>query len=242
MTKQGGFGLEVKITVSAALTAIAYLKSDAMPEFEKVMADVTGHDAVGGYEVWIPTGKRKMSEFVALLTWDASAPTHVAIQAAFDADTSVGMSVVAPDGSESITFQAFISKMGRVSAQDDSYSCSVSIRPTGAPTLTVTPSVPDALTLVSSTPIDNAISVSKTANQTLTFSNALTESAPTGVVLLDASLVPVAGAITIDAARKVITINPTATLTGSAAYSLVYSVVDIYAQPLVGVVTFTTAA
>lgn len=107
-----------------------------------------------------------------------------------------------------------------------------------------TPSVsaPGAFTLSSSTPTDNATSVSKTADQTLTFSNAL--QALTGISLIDATgtYTQVACTITWDTAHKVITINPTSDLTGTNVYVIVYNVVDIYGQGLKGAVNFTTIA
>ena len=74
-----------------------------------------------------------------------------------------------------------------------------------------------ALALSSSTPTDAATGVSITANQTLTFNNMLASNSENNVALLDATNTVVAGAITIDATRKIITINPTAALAGTAA-------------------------
>ncbi len=134
----GGFGLQVQITVSNTLTAIANLRSPNMPELEKVMAEVTGHDAAGGYEEHLPTGKFRMTEFQAELVWDQSEATHAAIMAAFaETATPVQMKVIAPNDVESITFNAWISKISRVSDQEGAYMATVTIRPTGQPTLAV---------------------------------------------------------------------------------------------------------
>lgn len=100
-----------------------------------------------------------------------------------------------------------------------------------------------ALALSTSTPADDATGVSKTANQTLTFNNALIADAVNNVTLLDDAQAVVAGTITLDATKKIITIDPTATLTGSKDYTIVIGgVKDVYGQTLTSIVTFTTAA
>jgi len=108
-----------------------------------------------------------------------------------------------------------------------------------------TPSIsaPDALALSSSTPADDATGVSKTNNLTLNFNNALMDDAVDNIVLLDDAMAIVAGTITLDATKKIVTIDPTASLDGSTAYTIVISgVKDIYGQTLTSIVTFTTAA
>lgn len=101
---------------------------------------------------------------------------------------------------------------------------------------------PSALSLSSSTPADAATGVSVSANQTLTFNNALVDAAIYAVSLIKASDGSVvAGSITLDATKKIITIDPTASLTGSTAYIIAYNVTDIYGQHLSGAVNFTTA-
>jgi len=102
---------------------------------------------------------------------------------------------------------------------------------------------PGALTLSSSVPTDGGSGISITADQTLTFSNALNSAAVDNVVLLlasDASVI--AGAVTIDTTKKIITNNPTASLDNSEDYILAYTVTDIYGQHLAGAINFTTVA
>lgn len=100
---------------------------------------------------------------------------------------------------------------------------------------------PSSLVLSSSTPADAATGVSVSADQTLTFNNALVNDAVYQVSLIKASDGSVvAGAITLDTTKKIVTVNPTASLSGSTAYILVYNVADIYGQHLSGAVNFTT--
>ena len=51
----------------------------------------------------------------------------------------------------------------------------------------------------------------------------------------------VAGAITLDSTKKIVTINPTSSLTASSDYVIAYNVTDVYGQHLSGAVNFTTA-
>jgi phi13 family phage major tail protein len=102
---------------------------------------------------------------------------------------------------------------------------------------------PSALALSSSVPTDGASNISITANQTLTFNNALPSDAVNHIVLIlasDASVV--AGTITLDATKKIVTIDPTSSLTNAVSYIITYAVTDIYGSTLKGAVNFTTVA
>ncbi len=100
---------------------------------------------------------------------------------------------------------------------------------------------PSALSLSSSVPTDGGTGVSVSANQTLTFNNALTNNATTSVVLVKSDGTVIAGAKTLDTAKKVLTIDPTSSLTAGADYILTYAVTDIYGQALAGAINFSTA-
>ena len=99
---------------------------------------------------------------------------------------------------------------------------------------------PSALALSSSVPTDGASGISVSADLTLTFNNAI--KGVTGIMLLlasDASVI--AGSISLDATKKIVTINPTSSLSGSStAYIIAYAVEDIYGQTLSAAVNFTT--
>lgn len=101
---------------------------------------------------------------------------------------------------------------------------------------------PSALTLTP-VPADAATGISVSANLTCTFNNALASGAENGIILTTAAGVPVAAARTIDAARKVVTLNPDSNLGASTDYLLIVAgVTDIYGQSLANtVVNFTTA-
>lgn len=135
MGTQGGYGVVAKIKVSSIMTAIVHVLDMEFPEFEKILADVTAHDSPGGYQEMIATGKRKMNPCKMTLLWDVVATTHAAVLAAFNSDSTVDFSVQDPDGTEVIAFACHVSKLGRISEQEEGYKCEVEIQPTGVPTI-----------------------------------------------------------------------------------------------------------
>ncbi len=101
---------------------------------------------------------------------------------------------------------------------------------------------PSALSLSSSVPTDGATGISVSANQTLTFNNTMVDATIYAVSLIKASDGSiVAGAITLDSTKKIVTINPTSNLEAATAYIIAYNVTDVYGQHLSGAVNFTTA-
>jgi len=97
-----------------------------------------------------------------------------------------------------------------------------------APSLTATPS-----------PADGATGVAVSVSPTVTFSNAL-RTGVMGAILSKDDGTLVASAYSIDAAKKVITINPDSNLSGTSDYLITVSVRDIYGQVLRAVYNFTT--
>jgi hypothetical protein len=136
MSMQGGMGVPLKIDVTATLTTIVNLLDVDDLEFEKFLAEMTGHDAAGGYAEHVDTGKRKINPLVATIGWDDSEATHTAVIAAFNSTSPVDMSIEDPGGTEIIAFSAHLQKMARVYKQEDGYKAKVTIQPTGAPTIT----------------------------------------------------------------------------------------------------------
>lgn len=135
---EGGFGLQIKIEVTAVLTAIVnVLEGSELPKFKKFIAEATPHSATGGYAVRVATGKRSLESFKMVLGWDKDEATHAAVSTAFDSDDPVNMSVTSPDGTdEVIAFSAHIEEIARLTGQEDAYTAEVMITPTGAPTIT----------------------------------------------------------------------------------------------------------
>lgn len=101
---------------------------------------------------------------------------------------------------------------------------------------------PDALALSSSVPTADATGINVTANITLTYNNALKDAAINGVTLIaSVAGTAVAGAVTLDATKKIITVNPTASLSANTLYRVVAAVTDVFGQTLTSIVSFTTA-
>lgn len=96
---------------------------------------------------------------------------------------------------------------------------------------------------LSTSPADAATGVVITADIVLTFSNALKAHTENGIALTTVAGAAVANTTTISANRKVVTINPTASLGAATEHLVVVAgVKDIYGQSLATtVVNFTTA-
>lgn len=131
MTAQGGFGVVLKITVGTVLTAVVGLLETDFPKFSKVLAESTGHDSATGYYESTATGKRRTEPFSCTIAWDSAAATHAAVQAAFESDDPVAMSIEDPDGDETISGNAHIAEIQRMSDQEDIVKAEVMIEPTG---------------------------------------------------------------------------------------------------------------
>lgn len=136
MAKSGGFGVQLKITISASLTTIAQLKDVTFPEQVAKTVDVTTHDSTSGYTERIKTGLFDLTPFEANLVWDDSIASHTGVVAAFSATAPVAMTITTPGTGEVIAFDGHITSLGRESKQDNALMCKVKIEPTGAPTIT----------------------------------------------------------------------------------------------------------
>jgi phi13 family phage major tail protein len=102
---------------------------------------------------------------------------------------------------------------------------------------------PSALALSSSTPTDGGTGIVVTSNITLTFNNVLANGALAGCVLMkESTQAAIAVTKSIDSTRKIVTLNPDASLDASTDYDIVIGVTDIYGDTLDAVVNFTTAA
>ena len=112
----------------------------------------------------------------------------------------------------------------------------------------VTTTSPDALTLAT-VPVDTATAVVISANLTATYNNVIQDNQLTDdyfYIMKADDGTKIASAITIDTAKKVVTINPDANLAAATPYILVVSglVTDVYGQKLAAgttLVNFTTA-
>lgn len=134
---QGGFGLSLQIDVTGAPTAWAKVRDADFPSFKKFVTEATTHDSTGGYYEAASTGKRRVQPFRVKLAWDTSQATHAAVLTAFNADTTVTVSIADPDGDETIAFEAQIEEVNRMgNGQEGLYEADVLVHPTGQATIT----------------------------------------------------------------------------------------------------------
>jgi predicted secreted protein len=136
MTTRGGFGVQFKIDIAEVATAIVDVLEGDLPKFVKALAEMTGHDAAGGYAKHVATGKRSIESFNLTIGWDADEATHAAVLAAFDSNDPVDMEVITPGADETLAGSAHFFEIGRVSEQEDGFKAEVAIQPTGQWTVT----------------------------------------------------------------------------------------------------------
>lgn len=100
---------------------------------------------------------------------------------------------------------------------------------------------PSSLALSSSDPTDGATGVVVTKTITLTFNNALPAGEIYHVVMAKADGTVVACTNSLDATKKIMTVNPDASLDASSVYIVAIGVTDIYGDTLQTAINFTTA-
>lgn len=107
-----------------------------------------------------------------------------------------------------------------------------------------TPAVvaPSALALDTADPADNATGVAQNKTITLTFNNALPADSINNVVVAAADGTLKACTNTLDATRKIMTVNPDTNLGDTLVYIVAVGVVDIYGQTLKTAINFTSAS
>jgi len=136
MAMQGGFGVKLQITVTATLTTIVHLLDMDYPKLARTVADMTGHNATSGYAEYVSTGRYDAESFTALIGWDDAETTHTTIMTAFNAAAAVEFAIIDPGTTETLTFDAFVIGMERMSKQDDGYKCEIELQPTGPVVIT----------------------------------------------------------------------------------------------------------
>lgn len=132
MTTQGGYGAKMSI----GGTALAHIMDMEFPEFEKIISDVTAHDSPGGYAEYTASGKRQLNRYKLTLLWDANNAVHQQILDGFDSNLIVEMSCEDPLGQEIVAFDAHVTKINRITKQEEGYTAEVEFQPTGIPSIT----------------------------------------------------------------------------------------------------------
>lgn len=146
MTAEGGFGATFNIGdgnmgSTPSYTAIAQVQSVNGFEISQVMTDVTAHDSTGGYREKIPTGLFEVGDVELELIFDITEGTHDnasgGLTHALLNKTELAYQIVLPDTSDTtFTFDAYVSKVGWGSPQEDAIKATVTLTVTGQPTIT----------------------------------------------------------------------------------------------------------
>lgn len=135
MAAQGSFGIAVQIDVASTPTALASVLDLPEVSLMKYIAESTAHDSADGFYEATDTGKRRIDPITVTLAWDTSEATHGAIVTAFNSESPVTFTVADPDGDETISMEVHIERISRIFAQEDIYKATVTLHPTGAPTI-----------------------------------------------------------------------------------------------------------
>lgn len=142
MGATGGFGVTFGIgsTVlsgTPTYTTIAQVRSWNGLELEAVMAEWTHTGSSGGWQQFVPSGKKNSAELELGLAWDKTQATQInssgGLLHAFVNGTPLAYKITLPDGANWV-FDAYVSKFKHDSQQDSHIEAIVTLRPTGAPT------------------------------------------------------------------------------------------------------------
>ena len=141
----GGFGVTFNIgdgpmAETPTYTAIAQVKTWNGMEIEAVMAEVTNHGSTGGFQEFQPSGRMNSSPIELGLAFDISGATHAnasgGLTHAMLNRTKLAYQIILPDTGETTwTFDAYVSKIKWESNQEEEIRATVTMRPTGEPTL-----------------------------------------------------------------------------------------------------------
>jgi hypothetical protein len=132
--RQGGFGTKFRIMISGVMTDVIYAQDIGNLSLKKFIADMTGHDAPYGFAEKIDTGKREVQSFDVKLTWDPGESSHAALSTAFASRHSVQTEWEDAAGLETIGLMVLIEQLTRSTPQENAYTCTAKITPTGVPT------------------------------------------------------------------------------------------------------------
>jgi hypothetical protein len=142
----GGFGVTFNIGSAAmsgtpTYTAIAQVKTWNGYEISTVMSEVTHHASTGGFKEFVPSGLSEMGTIELGLAFDISLATHANASGgliyARTNKTKLAYQIVLPNtGTTKFTFDAYVEKINWESPQEEHLMATVTLRPTGQPTIT----------------------------------------------------------------------------------------------------------
>lgn len=135
MAVSGGLGVVWKIPVSATPTTVPNVEDIEFPMSENELAEITAHDSTDGWEEFVATGLKRSGEFEATLTWDIAATPHAELVALQASGAAVAMTLATVDAAETLAFSGIVRNIKRESPIDDAFRAKVTIKVTGAITI-----------------------------------------------------------------------------------------------------------
>lgn len=135
MADQGGFGLDFQITVTATLTSVTNVVDVKFPAPENVLAEKTAHDSAGGFQEFIASGKKTVSEIELELIWDVAEATHSELVTLEASGAENAMTIADPGAAETLAFNGIVKQIERMGEQEEAYKAKVVIQPTGQITI-----------------------------------------------------------------------------------------------------------
>jgi len=152
MSYTGGFGIKLNIgsapmADNPTYTLAAQVQKVGDFESSLVMAEVTGHDAVDGYEESIPSGKKKLKSLELELGLDMAQATHAnssgGLLHAHQNETLLAYQLIYPDAQQTTwTFDAYLEKFSMGAEQEKEWKGKATLKITGKPTFNTTPPAP----------------------------------------------------------------------------------------------------
>ena len=121
---------------SPTFTAIANVTEIEGPEFERETIDVTAHDSPNGYREWLG-GLKDGGEVSLTVNYDPG--DHDAIFDDLGDTVARDYKVVWPGGIGNWAFKAFLTGFSPSAPIDDKLSAELTLKVTGAPTITTGP-------------------------------------------------------------------------------------------------------
>jgi len=233
-------------------TKIGQVKDIDGPSMSRDTVDVTNHDSTGGYLESLGS-MRDSGEISFPVEYDPGDATHdqdTGLLFLFDKDARTNFQLIFPvaslNGFWGYEFSGTVTGFKPGMPVLGSITADVTIKVSGPITLVDDLQVPvgitpSALAMTPSTPADDAITISKTADLVLVFNNRLAAAAEEGIVLSNGTGTVIATTKTVSTDRKTVTLAH-ASLAGTTLHLLAYGVNDIYGQHVAGVVSFTTTS
>ncbi len=142
MGATGGFGVTFQIgsgplSGTPTYSSIGQVKTWKGIEIEAVMSDFTHHGSAGGYQEFVPSGRKNISPIELGIAYDKSIASHTdasgGLYHALDNGSKLAYKITLPDAT-TWEFDAYVIKLTQASEQEEHIDLTVELQPTGQPT------------------------------------------------------------------------------------------------------------